>query len=95
MKTQAKRYLVSGNVQGVGFRIFAERTARQLGVAGYVKNLFNGSVEIYAIGNAAQLEALRKELQSGPRFATVDAVTEAEAELLGEFSDGFTIEREY
>lgn len=95
MKTQAKRYLVSGNVQGVGFRIFAERTARQLGVAGYVKNLFNGSVEIYAIGNAAQLEALRKELQRGPRFATVDAVTEAEAELLGEFSDGFTIEREY
>lgn len=95
VKTQAKRYLVSGSVQGVGFRFFAERLARQLGVSGYVKNLSNGSVEIYAIGNAAQLEALRTELQRGPRSATVDAVTEAEAELLGEFSNGFTIEREY
>jgi len=95
VKTQAKRYLVSGNVQGVGFRFFAERIARQLGVAGYVKNLFDGRVEIYAIGNAAQLEALQLELKRGPRSATVDAVTESEAELLGEFSNGFTIEREY
>jgi acylphosphatase len=95
VKTQAKRYLVSGDVQGVGFRFFAERTAEQLGVAGYVKNLFDGRVEVYAIGNAAQLQALRVELQRGPRFASVEQVTEAEAELLPKFSAGFTIEREY
>ena len=95
MKTQAKRYWVSGDVQGVGFRFFAERTAEQLGVAGYVKNLFDGRVEVYAIGNTAQLGALRVELQRGPQFASVTEVTEAEAELLPEFSAGFTIEREY
>ena len=95
MKTQAKRYLVSGDVQGVGFRFFAERTAEQLGVAGYVKNLFDGRVEVYAIGDTAQLRALRVELQRGPRFASVTQVTEDEADLLPEFSAGFTIEREY
>jgi acylphosphatase len=95
VKTQAKRYLVSGNVQGVGFRYFAERAAEELGVAGYVKNLFDGRVEVYAIGNAAQLQALWVELQRGPQFASVAEVTEAEAEVLPQFSSGFTIERDY
>jgi hypothetical protein len=50
VETQAKRFFVSGMVQGVGFRFFAERTAASLGVGGYVKNLFDGRVEVYAIG---------------------------------------------
>ena len=58
----AKRFVVSGSVQGVGFRYFAERVALRLGVAGYVKNLPDGRVEVYAIGTAAQLDALRGEL---------------------------------
>ena len=94
METQAKRFYVSGAVQGVGFRFFAERTAARLGLAGYVKNLFDGRVEVYAIGSAAQLDALREELRRGPRFATVTGLTEADAEILPVFANGFTIERD-
>ena len=93
VKTLAKRFFVSGLVQGVGFRFFAEHTAGQLGVAGYVKNLFDGRVEVYAIGNVSQLETLRNELRRGPRMAGVDDVSESDAEVLVEYSGGFTIER--
>ena len=95
VKTLAKRFYVSGAVQGVGFRFFAERVAAQLGVAGYVKNLFDGRVEVYAIGSAAQLGALKNELRRGPRLSGVDQVAEIDAEILPEFSTGFTIERDY
>jgi acylphosphatase len=95
VKTLAKRFLVSGLVQGVGFRFFAERTAVGLGVAGYVKNLFDGRVEVYAIGDSSQLEALRNELRRGPRMSSVDQVAESDAEILPEYSRGFTIEPEY
>jgi acylphosphatase len=95
VETLAKRFFVSGAVQGVGFRFFAEGAAARLGVAGYVKNLFDGRVEVYAIGNPAQLGALKGELRRGPRMADVDQVAESDAEILTEFSNGFTIERDY
>jgi acylphosphatase len=95
VETLAKRFYVSGAVQGVGFRFFAERVASQLGVAGYVKNLFDGRVEVYAIGSTAQLHALKSELRRGPRMAGVDQVVESDAEILPEFSHDFTIERDY
>ena len=94
-ETLAKRFHVSGSVQGVGFRYFAERVAARLGVAGYVKNLFDGRVEVYAIGKAAQLDALKSELGRGPRMARVDRVDENDAEILPEYANGFTIEPEY
>jgi len=88
----AKRFYVSGTVQGVGFRYFAERVAARLNVAGYVKNLFDGRVEVYAIGNAEQLDALSTELRRGPRVARVHRLEEIEAETLAEYQNGFTIE---
>ena len=91
----AKRFYVSGRVQGVGFRFFAEGTASRLGVCGYVKNLFDGRVEVYAIGDERQLDALRDALQRGPRMAAVDQVEEHEAQILREYADGFTIEHDY
>ncbi len=91
----AKRFHVSGRVQGVGFRYFAERVALRLGVSGYVKNLPDGRVEVYALGTAAQLDALRSELRRGPLLARVDRVDENEAEMLAEFAGDFTIETEY
>ena len=94
METLAKRFYVSGSVQGVGFRFFAERAAKKLGVAGYVKNLNDGRLEVYAIGNAAQLDSLRRELQRGPRMAGVDGVIESDAELLQEYYSDFSIERD-
>ena len=93
VETLAKRFYVSGTVQGVGFRFFTERAATRLGIAGYVKNLFDGRVEVYAIGNSAQLAALKNELQRGPRMAKVDLVADIEAEVLPAFSKGFSIER--
>ncbi len=90
----AKRFYVSGMVQGVGFRFFAQRVAERLGATGYVKNLRDGRVEIYAIGSDEQLRMLRAELERGPRAASIEGVAEEEAEILRQWSRGFAIEHE-
>ncbi len=74
----AKRFLITGRVQGVGYRYFAERWASQLGICGYVKNLWDDSVEVYAIGDAAALEELKRQLAEGPRSARVVAIDESD-----------------
>jgi acylphosphatase len=94
VETQAKRFYVSGRVQGVGFRFFAERTAASLGVGGYVRNLFDGRVEVYAIGSTEQLVAVKNALRRGPRMAGVDLVEEHDAEILREYANAFSIERD-
>ncbi len=71
--------MISGRVQGVGFRFFAERVANQLKLRGYVKNLWDGDVETYAIGNEAQLEEFKRHLAEGPRGGHVTSVQETEA----------------
>jgi acylphosphatase len=76
---QARRFLVRGRVQGVGFRWFVEREAHILGIAGWVRNNADGSVEVLAIGSHDQLLGLRSRLREGPRAARVDDVEEAEA----------------
>ncbi len=88
----ARRYFISGGVQGVGFRFFAERLAEKLALSGYVRNLRDGRVEVYAVGSAEQLRALRDELERGPRFASVSAVAEEPAELMPQHLSGFTVE---
>lgn len=88
----ARLYRVSGTVQGVGYRYFASRAARHLGVAGYAKNLRDGRVEVYAIGTLEKLSALRKELQRGPRSAVVSDVTEQDATFEPKFESDFSIE---
>jgi acylphosphatase len=90
----AKRFYVSGYVQGVGYRFFAQRAAGKFGVRGFVKNLRDGRVEVYAIGTERQLRDLRAELNRGPSGGTVDSVAEDDARLLKEFADGFSIEYE-
>jgi acylphosphatase len=89
---EARRYFVSGIVQGVGFRYFAHRAARTLGVAGYAKNLADGRVEVYAIGSPEKLTALRAELERGPRSASVSGVAEEDARIDPQFAGGFSIE---
>ena len=89
---QAKRFIISGMVQGVGYRFFAQREADRLGIAGYVKNLHDGRVEVYAIGSAVQLRDLRAKLESGPRAASVSSVTEEDAAVLPRYADGFSVE---
>jgi acylphosphatase len=72
--TEAKRYIIRGRVQGVGFRWFVEREAHILGIAGWVRNNHDGSVEVLAQGTRDQLLGLHSRLREGPRAARVDAV---------------------
>ncbi len=71
---EARRYVVRGRVQGVGFRWFVEREAHLLGVAGWVRNRSDGSVEVLAQGSADQLAGLHGKLREGPRASRVDEV---------------------
>jgi acylphosphatase len=76
--TEARRFLVRGRVQGVGFRWYVEREAHILGIAGWVCNNADGSVEVLAMGSHEQLLGLRLRLREGPRAARVDDVEETE-----------------
>lgn len=75
-----RRYIITGRVQGVGFRWFVEREARTIGVGGWVRNNEGGAVEVLASGTDEQLARLRKTLEKGPRAARVDEVQEFEEE---------------
>jgi acylphosphatase len=66
-----RKYLVSGRVQGVGFRIFVTREAAALGLAGWTQNLPDGRVEVVASGRDEILDQLAKTLARGPRMAEV------------------------
>ena len=77
---QARRFIVRGRVQGVGFRWFVEREAHILQVDGWVRNNADGTVEVLAQGTREQLAGLRSRLREGPRAARVDDVEVSEAE---------------
>jgi len=68
-------------VQGVGFRYFTQRVAAELGLGGYVRNLDDGRVEVYAVGPEEKLSELAGRLYHGPRWAEVYGVDEQEAEV--------------
>ena len=87
----AKKYLISGRVQGVGYRFFVERWANQLSLRGYVKNLWDGNVEVYAIGEEASLEEFKRRLAEGPRGAHVKAIDENDEPINSRYA-GFVIE---
>jgi acylphosphatase len=75
----ARRWIVRGRVQGVGFRYFAQHAAADLGLTGYARNLDDGRVEVYAAGAEERLQQLAGLLHRGPRWADVRGVEEQEA----------------
>ena len=77
----ATRLLVTGRVQGVGYRQWLQAEARRLGVAGWVRNRHDGSVEAVADGPADAVRALAEAARSGPPAARVDAVELEHVEL--------------
>ena len=77
-KEIAKRWLITGEVQGVGFRFFVQNKAAGLGLSGWARNRSDGSVEVYAAGPAAKLSDLAAALHSGPRLANVRSVEETD-----------------
>ncbi len=91
---QTRRFFVSGIVQGVGFRFFAQREAEKLHLGGYARNLRDGRVEVLAIGSPAQLEAIKRALERGPRFSSVSGVREEEARPDPHYEKDFVIEQD-
>jgi acylphosphatase len=67
--------VVSGKVQGVGFRFFVQRQANQQGVTGYAKNLPSGEVEVLLCGNEESLWEMKKQVLKGPLISRVDGCT--------------------
>lgn len=86
----ARRWRITGRVQGVGFRHHTRQAARRLGLDGWVRNEPDGSVEVRAAGDPESLDRFEEELRRGPRAASVDDV---EVEELGEPGDwvGFSV----
>jgi acylphosphatase len=78
-RREARRWIVRGRVQGVGYRYFAQHAAESLGLSGYVRNLDDGRVEVYATGPEAKLSELAGMLYRGPRWADVRGVDEEQA----------------
>ncbi len=87
--SQKKRIhaLVSGSVQGVGFRFFTERQAKSFGLVGEVRNRGDGRVEVTAEGNEPDLKKFIKVLESGPSLSHVSAVDVDWFESTGQFKD--------
>lgn len=78
----ARRFFISGRVQGVGYRYFAKRSAREVGVTGWAANLDDGRVEVHANGKPAQLEDFEARLRQGPHFSDVRSVEVREEAVL-------------
>ena len=79
----ARRYIVKGRVQGVGFRYFTHRVAEALGIRGWVKNLPNGAVEGYAEGDENPMEQFLTGIKKGPSLGLVEEVEVGEVEPEG------------
>ncbi len=88
----ARKFLLSGNVQGVGFRFFTQRVAARHQIRGYVRNLDDGRVEAFAQGVEKSVEAFKLDLIAGPRISRIDDVEEIVLEPDSAFS-AFRIER--
>jgi len=82
----AAEILVHGRVQGVGYRAYVQRKAGQLGLAGYVMNLKNGSVRVRVEGNRQSIEELARDLEKGPPLARVDSLAVTWRPPTGRFS---------
>ena len=88
----ARKFLISGMVQGVGFRYFVQRSSARHQVRGYVINLDDGRVEVVAEGSTQAVEAFRHDLAAGPRYSKVSGIEELVLEPSGLYSS-FRIER--
>ena len=88
----ARKFFISGDVQGVGFRYFAQRSSARHQVRGYVKNLEDGRVEVHAEGPSPAVEAFRLDLAAGPQYSRVSGVEEIVLEPSRLYST-FRIER--
>lgn len=92
MGTVKKHLSISGQVQGVGFRYFTSKEASRKNLNGWVKNLPDGSVEVFLAGEEHKVEEMIKKLNDGPAAAVVESVNELPVTDTPEVS-GFEIRR--
>jgi acylphosphatase len=78
---------IHGKVQGVGYRFFATRVARRLGLKGHIQNLRDGSVEAMVEGEGSAIDEWIEELREGPRFAEVSLIDQEKKDYRGTFGD--------
>lgn len=76
------RLVITGLVQGVGYRYFAYQAARRCGVTGWVRNRRDGAVEAQVQGTRAQVDAVVSQLGVGPRWGHVDAIDMSDASMI-------------
>jgi len=88
---KSARIIVTGRVQGVGYRMWAERTASALGIRGWVRNRADRSVELLAIGDDGAVDALIEACGQGPRHAEVSGVSVSNASDDGSIGFSTTI----
>lgn len=88
----ARKFFISGEVQGVGYRFFAQRSAAAHQVRGYVRNLKDGRVEVWAEGTARAVDGFRLDLAAGPRYSRVGTIEELVTEPSGIYSN-FRVEK--
>ena len=81
----ARRFLIRGDVQGVGYRFFAQRAAARHQIVGYVRNLPDGTVEALAEGPANSVESFKHDLATGPQWSTVEQVEEIYIDPSGKY----------
>ncbi len=91
-ENHARRFFVTGRVQGVGYRYFVQELAQELGLRGYVRNLRDGRVEVLAIGTPETLQLARQGLQKGPMMSRVAEVVEEPTTLDTRYDSDFTVE---
>ena len=92
MPSVAKKFLITGEVQGVGYRFFAQRAAARHQVRGHVRNCADGSVEVIAEGSQGAVEEFKKDLVTGPQWSRVEQVEEIDVEPTGQYAS-FRIDR--
>ena len=88
----ARKFFIGGDVQGVGYRFFAQRVAARHQVTGYVRNLADGRVEAVAEGTLENIEGFKHDLATGPGYARVEQIEELSLEPTGAYK-AFLIER--
>jgi acylphosphatase len=83
----ARRFLISGIVQGVGFRFFVMRAAARHHMLGTVRNMPDGRVEVVAEGERAAMDEFKKDLSTGPLLAEVSDIEETDLPVTGLYRD--------
>ncbi len=93
MSTISKHLIISGRVQGVGFRYFTYRNAKELKLKGWVKNLRDGTVETVFTGDAENVYNMIEQLKEGPASARVENIEDVEVNADTDSFNDFTIKR--